>query len=176
MLQVELGVGDNPRIDPRATHYVGLDASEAALRRCQLPLQIEARLLRCTLGFEPIPLPDRCADLVLGDQFLEHVPRIGYRLQGGALVAFNPLIEVLNETCRIARPGALVQFHVPRWNSEEQHQDPTHMSAIPPAFWKYWDPRDPWQLKHSYGIRGSLELLGMEERGWYHVFRLRAVG
>src|SRR5262245_61054777 len=123
MLQVELGVGDNPRIDPRATRYVGLDASPEALRRCRAPATLPAEFLQCALGFQPIPLPDSCADLVLGDQFLEHIPRIGYRQVPGALVAFNPLIEVLNETCRITKPGASVRFHVPRWNSEEQHQD-----------------------------------------------------
>jgi hypothetical protein len=115
-------------------------------------------------------------DFTFGDQFLEHIPRDGYKISPiSTLVRFNPVIETLNEVCRVTKNNGLVQFNVPKWNVEEMWQDPTHCNPVPPAFWKYWHPKDEWDLKKSYGIVGSLELLETIDCGWYHVFKLKNI-
>ncbi len=169
MKMLELGCGDNARPIPGITEYVGIDCSKAASAATHV----------VKLGWEPIPFPDAYFDHVLGDQFLEHIPRQGYRLVqtpgggGPEIVEFHPHLELMNEVWRVAKPGAEVRFHVPVWNSEEQWQDPTHLNPVPPKFWVYFDPSDPWDLKEAYGIKASFTLKGHERIGWYDVFVLR---
>lgn len=162
---LELGVGDNPRPAPDY-EYIGLDCS-----------QNSSADVICKAGFEPLPFPDNEFDRILGDQFLEHVPRIGYRLHHGGtfLVEFNPVIELLNEVCRVSKHTADVQFNVPKWNSKEFAQDPTHVNPVPKEFWIYWDPRDEWDLKRHYGIKGSLQLRNHQDCGWYDIFHLKVI-
>lgn len=194
---LELGCGDNPRVSKDCTYYVGIDASHHALEIAGQKLQHYAAafdpeafgyaLIIQDLGFTPIGGPDDMFDFVLGDQFLEHVPRIAQRIplikrrqeEGDVydrnLESFSPVIELLNEICRITRPNGLVQFNVPKWNSQEMWQDPTHCNPVPPNFWIYWDPADQWGIKKSYGILGSLRLEETVDCGWYHIFKLRNV-
>lgn len=175
MKQLELGPGTNPRVSKDVTEYIGLEASQEACNAC-ISLNIpNTKFYKCNLGFEPIPLSDDWADFILGDQFLEHVPRLGYKFHNGQIITFNPLIDLLNEIWRISKNNAIIQFNVPKWNSQEQWQDPTHQSAIPPNFWKYFDPHDEWNLKSSYAIKASFVLSKIGDGGWYDVFQLRAI-
>jgi hypothetical protein len=179
---LELGCGDNPRVAKDCTHYVGMDASQHALEIAGQKLQNYAAafdpeafsfsLEKRELGFQPLNYPESTFDFVLGDQFLEHVPRVAY---SSIIGPFNPVIRLLNDVCRLARPNALVQFNVPKWNSQEMWQDPTHCNPVPPNFWIYWDPADQWGIKASYGIQGSLRLEETVDCGWYHIFKLRNV-
>lgn len=181
MRMLELGCGDNPRVAKDCTYYVGIDASQHALEIAGQKLQHYAAAfdpeafsysLECKeLGISPLNFPDSMFDFVLGDQFLEHVPRVLHTSYG----TIYPVIRLLNEVCRFTRPNGLVQFNVPKWNSQEMWQDPTHVNPVPPNFWIYWDPADQWGIKKSYGILGSLRLEETVDCGWYHIFKLRNV-
>jgi SAM-dependent methyltransferase len=168
---LELGVGDNAR-KQEGYEYYAVDCVETAFTTAV-----------CKVGFEPLPYEDNYFDFILGDQFLEHIPRIGSRIKrndGNAVLPleleeFNPLINCLNECWRVAKPGASIQFNVPKWDSVEMQQDPTHCNACPPQMWVYWQPEDQWNLKSSYGIKGSFRLDETIDGGWYDVFKLTAI-
>ena len=166
---LELGVGDNAR-KRDGYEYFSIDC-----------VKTSATTHVCKAGFEPLPFLDNYFDFILGDQFLEHVPRFAQRWRAihfpydknpNTLETFNPLIELLNEVCRVAKPNAEVQFNVPKWNSVEMQQDPTHCNACPKEMWHYWHPNDQWNLKQSYGIKGSLELVKIQDCGWYEIHGL----
>lgn len=181
MRMLELGCGDNPRVTKDCIHYVGVDASHHALEIARTKLENHAAafdegafsfsLEHKEAGISPLNFPESTFDFVLGDQFLEHVPRVVHTAYG----TINPVIRLLNEVCRFTKPGGLVQFNVPKWNSQEMWQDPTHCNPVPPNFWIYWDPKDEWGIKKSYGIEGSLHLYETVDAGWYHIFKLRNI-
>jgi predicted SAM-dependent methyltransferase len=152
---LELGVGDNARKQD-GYEYHAVDC---------VPTSETTAI--CRVGFEPLPYEDNYFDFVLGDQFLEHIPRQG---PDG-----NPVIQCINECYRVAKPGAKLQFNVPKWNSQEMWQDPTHVNPVPPAFWVYFAELDPWNLKGSYGITAKLRLDETADGGWYHVFTLTVI-
>ena len=191
---LEVGVGDNPRIDIKYDEYWCTDTSSEALSITKQKLESMGRkifgpndpgpldryntfIFKSRLGWEAIPhAKDNYFDFILGDQFLEHLPRYAvYKDPWDRIHEINPLINCLNECWRVAAPGARLQFNVPKWNSVEQWQDPTHQSPIPPQFWVYFDPADVWQLKESYGIKASFLLTDVGDGGWYHVFSLTAI-
>lgn len=169
---LELGCGDNAR-KRDGYEYHGLDC-----------VQTSVTTVICRAGFEPLPFPDSHFDFILGDQFLEHIPRFAQRYRAiqfpydqnpNTLESFNPVIELLNEVCRTAKPNAEIQFNVPKWNSVEMQQDPTHCNACPKEMWIYWDINDQWKLKSSYGIIGSLKLESVIDCGWYEIHKLRNI-
>jgi SAM-dependent methyltransferase len=191
---LEIGCGDNPRIDLKYDEYHCIDSSPHALSITEMKLkamgrkvysppnhpaldQYDAFISRARIGWDTIPYTENnYFDFILADQFLEHLPRCATRIDPWKKVyEINPLINCLNECWRVAKPGARLQFNVPKWNSVEQHQDPTHLSAIPPQMWVYFDPADVWQLKESYGIKASFTLDNVGDGGWYHVFSLTAI-
>lgn len=191
--QLELGVGDNPRIDTKYEQYYAIDTSEKALNATAAKLEAMGRIVwryghrcpdgianaflnRVRLGYEVIPCDDSMFDFVLGDQFLEHIPRNDFEKDPWDKIhRINPVINCLNDVWRVCKPEAKVQFNVPKWNSVEMWQDPTHCNPVPPQFWVYFDPADVWQLKESYGIKASFTLDNIGDGGWYHVFSLTAI-
>lgn len=191
---LEIGVGTNPRIDRSYDKYYALDSSDEGLHTVQRKLEdmglkvyrrggygsyrIEectAIIDRCRVGYEEMPYNDNSFDFILADQFLEHLPRHDFIEAFGKMHSINPVIRCINGVWRVAKPNALIQFHVPKWNSAEMWQDPTHCNPVPPQFWVYFDPADVWQLKTSYDIKASLELNEIIDGGWYHIFKLIAI-
>jgi len=195
---LELGCGDNPRYQSGYDEYYAIELSEKAagdarekLRRNGFQVGTGPQdwiphlnsfnathfIVQGKAGYHDFPFDDNHFDFILGDQFLEHIPRQGFiQHVGGAVVEINPVINCLNECWRVAKPGAKVQFNVPKWNSKEMWQDPTHLNPVPPEFWVYFDEVDAWKLKESYGIKASLNLDETIDAGWYHVFKLTVTG
>lgn len=192
---LEIGVGTNPRIERKYDEYYAVDSSDDALCTTQRKLENMGlkvyrpggygphRIEDCTVilgrvrvGYDEIPYPENSFDFILADQFLEHLPRHDFfKDPWDKLHPINPVIRCINDVWRVAKPDALVQFHVPKWDSAEMWQDPTHHNPVPPQFWVYFDPHDVWQLKESYGIKASLYLSETLDGGWYHIFKLIAV-
>lgn len=190
---LEIGVGDNPRIDLKYEEYYAVDSSGEALDITQRKLEEMGRKVHragrsypggdyntylqvIKMGYEGIPCDDSMFDFILADQFLEHLPRHDVLVDSWDKVHnINPVIQCLNDLWRVAKHGAKLQFNVPKWDSAEMWQDPTHCNPVPPQFWIYFDPADVWQLKESYGIKASMTLDSVGDGGWYHVFTLTAI-
>ena len=191
---LEIGVGSNPRINTKYDEYWCIDTSATGLNIVRQKLEYMGRkifgpsdpgplsnyntfIFNARIGWDPVPYStEDCFDFILADQFLEHLPRYAVKIDVFHKVhEINPLINCLNECWRVAKPGAKLQFNVPKWNSVEQWQDPTHLNPIPPQFWVYFDPADVWQLKESYGIKASFTLDNVGDGGWYHVYSLTAI-
>jgi hypothetical protein len=199
---LELGCGDNPRPE-RGFRYWGVDNAEGFVPACQrkladqgfevythtdfVPEMREERYPNIVHFFNGCNLADGHSlrnlfplnwfDRVLADQVLEHIPRVAQKTWGNKPQAetFNPVIALLNQIWLVCKSNAYVQFNVPKWNSAEMWQDPTHVNPVPPQFWKYWDPADEWNLKKSYGINASFRLDEVVDCGWYHIFRLTTI-
>jgi len=179
---LELGCGTNPRYNPEFDEYYALEYSQEAAGVARERLRLDGHnsethhVLQHKVGYENFPFQDDYFDFVLADQFLEHIPRQGFfKDPWNKVHEINPVIWCLNECWRVAKHGACVQFNVPKWDSAEMWQDPTHVNPVPPQFWVYFGELDPWDLKASYGIRAKLNLMETIDGGWYHVFKLQAV-
>ena len=76
----------------------------------------------CTLGIDPIPLPDDSVDLVIALHVLEHI--------GSSPGDFAAWWQFWSELYRVLRPGARIQFECPYHASVWAWADPTHVRAI----------------------------------------------
>jgi SAM-dependent methyltransferase len=76
----------------------------------------------CTLGKEPIPLPDDSVDFVLALHVLEHI--------GDHQGDMKAWFQFWSELYRVMKPNAAIQFECPYYSSVWAWADPTHVRAI----------------------------------------------
>lgn len=76
----------------------------------------------CTLGKDPIALPDNSVDFVIAMHVLEHVGD-----HAGDVTAW---FHMWGELYRVMKPGATLQFECPYYSSLWAWADPTHVRAI----------------------------------------------
>lgn len=108
-LPVVIDLGCGARKTPGA---LGLDRAE--LPGVDLLHDLHAR---------PYPLPDACADEIVLHHVLEH---------------FADPLPVLEETWRIARPGAVVHIRTPHCSGLYAWKDPTHRRAFTSESFDYF--------------------------------------
>ncbi len=162
-LLVDLGCGLNKQIR-EGYKTIGIDIFEAP--------DVD---VVCNLGHQSIPLEKDTVDFVTAIQLIEHIPRISFKLSNDRLLKYNPFIELMNEIYRICKDGATVEIHVPKPNSKEFWQDPTHVNGIVDETWIYFRSKDKFGLKEAYGIKTSFILESVEDRFWYKKYFLKAV-
>lgn len=75
----------------------------------------------CTLGVDPLPLPDDSVDLVLASHVLEHIGELG-KTEGW--------FYCWQELYRVMKGGGQVQFECPYATSVWAWADPTHIRGI----------------------------------------------
>lgn len=95
--------------------------------------------MTCTLGFEPIPLPDNSVDAAVALHVLEHIGRQG---ETGAWFFF------WEDLYRVLKPAGTLQFECPYATSVWAWADPTHTRAITEYSFLYFN-------QDSYRIPGS---------------------
>lgn len=93
----------------------------------------------CTLGRDPIPLPDDSVDTAIAMHVLEH---IGMQGQTDAWFYF------WEELYRVMRPGGQLHFESPLYSSVWCWADPQHCRALSPQAFIYFD-------QDSYRMPGS---------------------
>jgi predicted SAM-dependent methyltransferase len=106
----------------------------------------------CHLGFEPIPLENESVDKVYTSHFLEHLPQAVYYLEDGHWKCHTPVIYLFNEVYRILKPAGLFEIRVPKWDSQEMFQDPTHKSVWTHQSFQYFHEDCCGGLSKLYGI------------------------
>jgi len=122
-------------------------------------------------GFQPLPFKDEAFEIVRAHHFLEHVPRIGYKLEAGSLIEFNPVIELFNEVWRVLREGGRFEITVPVFPHNEAYIDPTHTSVWTPFSFQYFT--SDAINKELYGIKCSFQIERIEESGYCVIATLK---
>jgi len=115
-------------------------------------------------GFQPLPFKSECFDVVRAHHVLEHIPRIGYRLEDGRLVDFNPVIELFNEVCRVLKRGGKFKITVPIFPHAEAFIDPTHVSVWTSSSFQYFTKTG--MNKELYGIETNFEISFVKQQGY----------
>ena len=115
-ISVDLGSGFDIRNPFNADRVVGIDIVNA-------PNVILHNLFSGT-----IPLPDESVDFVTAHDFLEHVPRQQYLVEG--IVVQNPFISIMNEISRVLKVGGIFMHKTPAYPHQEVFMDPTHVNFI----------------------------------------------
>jgi len=109
--------------------------------------------------------------VVRAHHFLEHVPRIGYRLEAGRLIEFNPVIELFNEVWRVLKKGGKFEITVPVFPHVEAYADPTHMSVW--TFFSFQYFTSDAINKELYGVKSSFQIEKVEESGYCVIATLK---
>lgn len=95
---------------------------------------------------EGIPLPDNSVGIVRAYDFLEHIPRLSYKLKevqkfSGSyteLVKENDFVNLMNEIYRVLAPNGWLLTATPSCNTKAGWQDPTHVNPINTnTFWYF---------------------------------------
>lgn len=91
-----------------------------------------------------IPLESDTFDMVLAEDFLEHIP------QG------QPCVDIMQEIYRVLKPGGKLVTHVPssEWNSGAAYQDPYHVSRwVEKTFWYFLSEQYGKGFRSLYNIQ-----------------------
>ena len=145
-ISLDLGCGSIPRNPFQAAQLFGVDL------RADLPAMV-----RCAdLSTEPIPWDDRNFDFLTAFDFIEHLPRHAV-LQGRSA---NPFIELMNEICRVLKPGGIFLHSTPAYPYKVAFQDPTHLNIITEdTFPIYFCSPNLHAKELGYGFTGSFSLI-----------------
>ena len=141
---VDLGSGPHPRNPFDAELCIGLDTVE-------LP-----GVIHCRLGHEAVPLDDCYADYVTAYDFIEHIPRVGYMLDGDGLRSYNPFIYLMSEIWRILKPDGVFYAFTPVYPHKEAFRDPEHVNIISDDSWEYF-AGSMLPLTQQYGFKGAFK-------------------
>jgi SAM-dependent methyltransferase len=95
-------------------------ADECDLITLDAMTDVTPRLV-CTLGRDPIDLPDNSVDLCIAMHVLEHIGPAGDA---------KAWFYTFEELYRVLKPDALIQFECPYYSSVWAWADPTHVRAI----------------------------------------------
>jgi len=146
MKSLDLGSGLKPKNPFNASELYGIDIFPFTVSGFEFKV--------ADLTIEPIPYPDNYFDYVTAYDFLEHIPRIIY-IDGKIK---NPFIELMNEICRVLKPGGIFKAHTPYYPHPEVFTDPTHVNVITEKTIDYFT-NQAGALASIYGFVGSFNLL-----------------
>ena len=82
--------------------------------------------LVCDLGHLPWPFADNSFDQIVAKAVFEHLP--------------FTLLEAMNESWRVIRPGGVIEIKLPYWNAEVSYNDPTHRWVFGLGIFDQFDP------------------------------------
>jgi len=163
-LSIDLGSGPVPKNPFGADEVYGVDIAADAFR-VNWP-----NVKQADLAADSIPFNDNSADFVVCTDFLEHVPRTGYRytrrVDGGNhyiespwLKPYNPFLLVMSEVYRVLKTGGIFQAKTPAYPHPQAFQDPTHVNVITDQTVQYFIKGGMLELGQAYGFKGEFELL-----------------
>lgn len=119
----------------------------------------EHRIRRADLAVEPIPFDDSFFDVVIAENFIEHIPRLIY-----APSRRYPFVELMNEIWRVLRPGGVFLSATPAYPEAAVFRDPTHVNFITEETWAYFCQDTP--EARLYGFKGAFSPIGQGWKGY----------
>lgn len=140
---------------------LGGDWSDAEVMHLDADARLEPDVV-CTLGDEPIPLPDNSVDLIVAWHVLEHVGK-----QGESAAWFR----CWEELYRVLVPGGWIYGESPYYSSIWAWSDPTHTRAISEhsfIFFAQAAYRVDGSMISPYQIHCDFSWVGLEgmPKGW----------
>ena len=145
---LDLGCGAKPRNPYGHTELFGVDIAPG-------PARPGLTLRAANVAVEPIPFPDSHFEAVSAYDFLEHVPRVLPRTDGGGLRF--PFVELMDEVWRVLKPDGRFYASTPAVPHEAAFQDPTHVNFITGLTHSYFTR--PQRLAAMYGFKGDFSVL-----------------
>ena len=110
------------------------------------------------LNIFPYPFPGSSADEIIMDNVLEHL---------------EDVISVMEETYRLAAPGAIVMIKVPYFKSNSAFTDPTHKHFFTETSFKYFSANNPlhFYTKANFRVLETKLVCHSQYRDAKHFFR-----
>lgn len=148
---LDLGCGKTPKNPFQAEDLFGIDVDYG--------LDESRNILRCDLGMEPLPFPDRHFDFVTAFDLLEHIPRLMYR----GRERHYPFIYLMSEVYRVLKVKGIFLSDTPAFPRFSSFADPTHVNTITAeTFRMYFCSPHVWAER--YGFEGRF---GLVRQAWY---------
>lgn len=169
-ISIDLGSGPNPRNPFGADEVVGFDTFD----------QQEPKVISHDLMTGTIPMDDSSVDYVTAFDFIEHVDRVGYRLEGNTvktmkIVRYFPFIDIMSEIWRVLKPGGLLHAFTPVYPNKEAFRDPQHVNIVTDDMHEYF-AGSMLGLTQHYGFKGEFVMeRPIEFQGAHVVWYMRAV-
>lgn len=155
---LDLGSGANPRNPFDADEVQGIDVF----------YQDSPRVLEHDLMNGTIPITTNFCDYVTAYDFIEHVPREGYRLVDNSslkslkIERFFPFIDLMSEIWRVLKPGGIFHAVTPVYPFKEAFRDPQHVNIISDDTWEYF-AGSMLGLTQHYGFKGTFKMQRPQE-------------
>lgn len=150
---LDLGSGPTPKNPFKADIVTGIDSAT-----------LGNNVVKCSLGFEPIPFSDSSFDYCSAFDLIEHIPR-----NGGIESRPNPFIFLMNEIWRILKPNGRFYAETPAYPYPTAFSDPTHVNIITSDTVYYFGTfitgdgirlkDDRTNLGIRYGFNGNFDIL-----------------
>ena len=144
-IAVDLGCGPFPQNRFAAEHASGLDLVE----------NNESNVLRCRLGFEPLPYADSSIDYLTAYDLLEHIPRYS----DDNNIGNTPFIYLMNECFRVLKPGGVFLSMTPIYPYMGAFQDPTHNNIMTVDTFDRYFSVNKLSIAEHYGITTNFEVI-----------------
>lgn len=113
----------------------------------------------CTLGKDPIALPEDSVDEAIAIHVLEHIGETGKTDQW---------FQFWEELYRVMKPTARLQFLSPLWSSVWAWADPSHVRPLMPESFIFFN-QDSYRIEGSpispYRINCDFQALGFTKEG-----------
>lgn len=142
---LDLGCGPNPANRFRAGDSWGVDLYE----------DLDRNVLRCRLGFEPLPFATESLDYLTAYDLLEHIPRYAELPEQGNA----PFIFLMNECYRVLKVGGRFLSMTPIYPYLGAFQDPTHNNIMTMDTLKLYFSDEKLEIAKHYGITADFKIL-----------------
>ncbi len=164
-ISLDLGSGTNPRNPFGADEVYGLDVFDQEQPRVYKQDLMSGKLLQA----------DNSADYITAYDFIEHVPRDGYRLKGKSIERFFPFIDLMSEIWRVLKPNGIFHAFTPVYPFKEAFRDPQHVNIITDDTWEYF-AGSMLGLTQHYGFKGAFRMQRPQEiQGTHAIWYMEAI-
>lgn len=143
---LDLGCGPNPTNRFNANKSWGLDLYE----------NLENNVIKCKLGFEPIPFESNSIDYVTAYDLLEHIPRFS---ECNSFNNHTPFIFLINEVHRVLKKNGIFLSSTPIWPYPAAFQDPTHNNIMTAETFRLYFSDSKYKIAEHYGINTDFQII-----------------
>jgi len=141
---LDLGCNDEPSNPFNCSNAYGVDFSADE----------EKNILKCVIGYEPLPFNDEKFSRITAYDLLEHIPRFNFKSNEIS----SPFIFAMNEVWRVLEKDGLFLSFTPIYPFQGAYQDPTHNNIITWQTFKQYFSDKKFKIAESYGIKTNFKI------------------